>query len=348
MKLRRSISEPTRSTVRRWIANPWVVFGALALSATMVLLAWFLTPVPSALLIRALFHENAKKTLAVMQPFAPKGGLTQHLNVQYAKGGTDTQFDVFSPTAASGPLPTVFWIHGGAWVSGSKENVRPYVQLIAAAGFTTVAVNYTVAPEAKYPVAVNQLNDALAYLVAHAAEYNVDPAHIVIAGDSAGANLTSELATIVTNPAYATQVGVTPALTPSQLNAVVLNCGIYDVSSIPEAKGIIGWGFNQALWAYVGNRNYADAPGGEEMSTMHSVTSAFPTTWISGGNADALTATQSMPFAAKLTELGVSVTPVFYAENQEPPLGHEYQFHLTLDAAQDALKSTISFLKRTT
>ena len=132
--------------MRRWIANPWVVFGALALSATLVLLAWFLTPVPSALLIRALFHENAKKTLAVMQPFAPKSGLTQHLNVQYATGGTDTQFDVFTPSAASGPLPTVFWIHGGAWVSGSKENVRPYVQLIAAtfpAGYGDVRLTGT-------------------------------------------------------------------------------------------------------------------------------------------------------------------------------------------------------------
>lgn len=334
--------------MRRWMSNPWLAFGALALSATMILLAWFFTPVPSAMLIRALFHENAKKTLAVMQPFAPTSGLTKTLNVEYGTAGVDTQFDVFTPTAATSPLPTVFWIHGGAWVSGSKENVRPYVQLLAEAGFTTVAVNYTVAPEAKYPVAITQLNDALAYLVAHADEFNVDPEHIVIAGDSAGANLGSQLAAMVTNPAFAAEVGVTPALTPSQLNGVVLNCGIYDVSRIPEATGLIGWGFNQALWAYVGTRNYVEARGGQEMSTLNSVTADFPATWISGGNADGLTATQSEPLAAKLTGLGVSVTPLFYPADEEPALGHEYQFHLTLDAAQAALQSTISFLKRIT
>lgn len=334
--------------MRRWRANPWVVFGALALAALIPLGAWFLTPVPSAMLIRALFHVNAEKTLAEMQPFAPTSGLTQTLNVEYGDAGTDTQFDVFTPSNASGPLPTVFWIHGGAWVSGSKENVRPYVQLLAQAGFTTVAVNYTVAPEAKYPTAVNQLNAALSYLVAHASEFNVDPAHIVIAGDSAGANLTSELAALTTNPDYAKQVGVTPALQPNQLNAVILNCGIYDVSQIPNATGIIGWGFNQALWAYVGERNYPSTPGGEEMSTLSSVTSAFPTTWISGGNADGLTATQSVPMAAKLSELGVDVTTVFYPTDETPALGHEYQFHLTLDAAQSALQSTIAFLQHVT
>ena len=78
------------------------------------------------------------------------------------------------------------------------------------------------------------------------------------------------------------------------------------------ATGLIGWGFNQALWAYVGTRNYVDARGGQEMSTLNSVTADFPATWISGGNADGLTATQSEPLAAKLTSLGVSVTPLFY------------------------------------
>ncbi len=93
--------------MRRWRANPWVVFGALALAALIPLGAWFLTPVPSAMLIRALFHVNAEKTLAEMQPFAPTSGLTQTLNVEYGDAGTDTQLDVFTPFHASGSLPTV-------------------------------------------------------------------------------------------------------------------------------------------------------------------------------------------------------------------------------------------------
>lgn len=84
------------------------------------------------------------------------------------------------------------------------------------------------------------------------------------------------------------------------------------------------------------------------MSTLDYVTADFPQTWISGGNADPLTANQSQPFAAKLQGLGVPVTTVFYPENHEPALQHEYQFKLEGADAQSALTSTIDFLKSVT
>jgi acetyl esterase/lipase len=80
------------------------------------------------------------------------------------------------------------------------------------------------------------------------------------------------------------------------------------------------------------------------MSTLDYVTADFPRTWISGGNGDPLTATQSKPLAAKLTGLGVDVTPVFYDDDHEPSLPHEYQFHLDYEDAQTALDSTLDFL----
>jgi acetyl esterase/lipase len=149
---------------------------------------------------------------------------------------------------------------------------------------------------------------------------------------------------MVTNPNYAATVGLEPSLTPKQLRGVILNCGIYDVSEIPNAPGIGGWGFRTALWAYLGEKDWAHTPGGEEMSTIDDVTAAFPTTWISGGNADPLTKTQSEPFAARLSELGVDVTTVFYPDDTVPALEHEYQFKLDLDAAQSALASVIQWL----
>ena len=329
----------------RWLrAHPRALFAVVvgALASTIAL--WLFSPVPSALLIRALFHYNAQQTLAEMAPFAPKSGLTADLDVAYAPGGRDTTLDVFRPTAAAEPLPLVVWIHGGAWVSGSKENIRPYVQLLAEQGYVAVAVNYTVAPEAQYPTAVRQLNSALEFLLSNADRFGIDPTRVVLAGDSAGANLGSQLAAMATNPAFAKAAGIRPSITAEQLRAVVLNCGIYDVSRIPEATGLVGWGFNEALWAYLGIRNYAGTADAEEMSTINSVTGDFPTTWISGGNADPLTASQSVPLSAKLQELGVAVTEVFYPATTTPPLGHEYQFHLTLADAQSALQSTINFL----
>jgi acetyl esterase/lipase len=305
----------------------------------------FVNPWPSALLIRTVFEMNAKKTVDVMRPYEPTGGIRQRMNVAYEPGGSpDTTFDLFAPSGAVQPRTTVVWIHGGAWISGDKGNVDPYVKMIASHGYTGISLNYTVAPEAQYPTALNQLNSALAYILAHAAELGVDPSHIVVAGDSAGAQYAAQLAVMVTNPAYTQSLGIRPALSPDQLAAVILDCGIYDVRGIPKAPGIGGWGFRVALWAYLGTKDWSHTPGGEAMTTIDHVTKDFPRTWISGGNADPLTAGQSKPMAAKLKGLGVDVTSVFYPEDETPALKHEYQFHLNLAPARSALTSTIDFL----
>ncbi|MEP6482709.1 MAG: alpha/beta hydrolase, partial [Rhodoglobus sp.] len=315
-----------------------LAFLALGLVVTVVA---ELSPWPSVLLIRALFDDTARKTVAEMTPYVPTSGIEAKLDVADDHG---TTFDVFSPSGSTGALPTVIWIHGGAWISGSKENVDPYAKIIASHGYTTVALNYTVAPEASYPVALTQLNDALGFLVAHAAEYRIDPGKLVIAGDSAGAQYTAQLATLVTSPAYASTVGIVPTLTSEQLRGVILNCGIYDVSGIPDAPGLGGWGFRVSLWAYLGTKDWSNTPGGDAMSTLDDVTGDFPPTWISGGNADPLTKNQSKPMAARLTALGVPVTSVFYPDDTTPALPHEYQFHLDDANAQSALASTLEWL----
>jgi acetyl esterase/lipase len=340
---------------RPWLAKkrhsiPLALLGLGLVTAVIAAV----NPWPSALLIRALFEAEARSTVTEMTPYVPASGIDEQLDVPYATSGpgagtADTTLDVFSPTDSSGgdstgPLPTVIWIHGGAWISGSKTNVDPYLRILASKGYTTVGLNYTVAPDAIYPVAITQLNEALAYLVANAAELRIDPDRIVIAGDSAGSQYTSQLATMITSPAYAAKVGLTPALTPDQLRAVILTCGIYDVTGIPDAPGLGGWGFRVALWSYLGTKDWSTTTGGELMSTLDDVTADFPTTWITGGNGDPLTATQSQPLADKLDSLGVDVTTVFYPADHVPSLPHEYQFHLDGVDAQNALTSMVAFL----
>jgi acetyl esterase/lipase len=334
---------------KRWYRRPAVMVPLAFLTAGLIAaVIWFVNPWPAALLIRAIFEDGGTKTEAEMVPYVPEGQVDSRLNLTYTTAGPDIPFDVYTPKGNTEQLPTVVWIHGGAWISGSKENVDPYVQILASHGYTTVALDYTVAPEATYPTALNQLNGALGYLVDNARDLNIDPDRIIVAGDSAGSNLTSQLAVLTTSSDYAELLGIEPALQPDQLDAVILNCGIYDVSGIPDAPGLGGWGFRIALWSYIGAKDWSVQPGGQEMSTLDYVTDSFPTTWISGGNGDPLTKTQSMPLADKLTGLGVDVETVFYPEDHEPSLPHEYQFKLDFADAQSALDSTIAFLEKVT
>lgn len=303
------------------------------------------TPWPSAMLIRSVFEQGGTSTMAEMNRHLRPGGVDARLNVATdVAGGSGTGFDVFTPSGNHTPLPTVVWVHGGAWISGSKENVDPYLRMITQHGYTTIGLDYTVGPEGTYPLAIHQLNDSLAYIVAHAAELNVDPDQIVIAGDSAGGQLASQLDVLITNPEYAKLMSMTPAIQPHQLVGTVLNCGVYELSSMADLDGIFQWGLKIALWAYTGTKDWSSNDAGSTMSTIRYVTPDFPPTYISGGNGDPLTWLESIPMSQKLDAMRVPMTTVFWPTDTEPKLPHEYQFHLDLPEARTALADTIAFL----
>ncbi|MEN0084188.1 MAG: alpha/beta hydrolase [Leifsonia sp.] len=304
------------------------------------------TPWPSALVIRRVFEKGAAETVAEMAPFVPTSGVTARTGLQYAPGSPDTTFDLFRPDGASGPLPAVMWIHGGAWISGASKDVDPYLRILASHGYATVGLNYTLGPEASYPTAVEQLNTALAYLDAHADELGIDRERIVLAGDSAGSQLASQLAVLTTSPEYAHLLGIRPSLRREQLSAILLNCGVYDLGALSTLNGILAWGFKTALWSYSGDKDWSQTYVGSTMSTLRHVTGDFPPTYISGGNGDGLTWSQSVPMATTLRGKGVEVTELFWPANHEPQLPHEYQFHLRFDEAHRALDATLAFLKR--
>ncbi len=261
-----------------------------------------------------------------MESHSPEG-VASIANELYRPGDDDAFLDVYFPEAMAQDgvvLPTVVWTHGGAWISGSKDDRVQYFELVAVEGYTVVALNYSLGPEETYPTPVHQINDPLAYIQANADRFHIDTGNIILAGDSAGAQLSSQIATLTTNPEYAAELGITPALTANQLRGVVLFCGIYDPEGIWDAgQGIIRWGFQVSLWAYTGDRDKDGNLPLQQMSTINHVTDTFPPAFISGGNADPLTDSQSVPLAEKLDGLGVETTTLFYAEDYEPGLGHE-------------------------
>jgi len=321
------------------------VLTALVALVAGVLVWTNVSPWPSAMLIRAVFDQGGAATVAEMERHPPGTPVDVRLDVD---AGEAPAFDVFRPAGTTGALPTVLWVHGGAWISGDKRDVAPYLRILAAEGYTTIGLNYTTGPEATYPTAVAQLNDTIGYVLDHAAELGVDPDRVVLAGDSAGAQLASELAVLATNPRFAELTGIRSALTASQLRGAILNCGVYELDGMAKLTGIGAWGFKIALWAYTGTKDWSQEPAGALMSSLEFVTADFPPTFITGGNADALTLIQSVPMANRLDELGVDVTRLFYAVDREPALQHEYQFHLDLADAQRALEATIRFLDTVT
>lgn len=332
----------------------YIAMYVIIVLVVVLLLAFRLTPVPGATLIRVVFDRDAYQKQVDMEMAI--GGITDVRvvsNLNYIEGNDDAQLDVYVPETASSSqarLPIIIWTHGGAWLSGDKANAAPYFKKLADQGFVVVAPNYTLAPSKKYPTQIQQLNQAYGYVSKNATKFHGDTSKIILAGDSAGSQLSSQLATITTNPSYAKEIGITPTLKAEQIAATVLYCGIYKMEGLAEPhkdlSKIISWGDRITVWSYTGTRD-DKSPLIKQMSAYYHVDGNFPTTFISGGNGDPLTDVQSKPFAQKLQSLGVDVETKFYAADHTPSLPHENQFVLDQDGLAN-FETMVRFLKEKT
>ena len=151
---------------------------------------------------RQLFRE----TRPASTPPAPEIGAVSDLRADHIP------FRLYRPKGvpASAPLPALIFFHGGGWVIGDLETHDVLCrQLTAAAGISVVNVDYRLAPEHRYPAAVEDAWAAVRWVEKHAAELAIDSARLAVGGDSAGGNLAAVVALLARDdggPSLALQV----------------------------------------------------------------------------------------------------------------------------------------------
>jgi acetyl esterase len=113
------------------------------------------------------------------------------LDIEYGRAaGASLRLDAFVPHGP-GPFPAAIVIHGGAWVAGDRRlNVEPLFSPLAEAGFAWFSISYRLAKQmSSLGDAVEDVEQAIRYVRAHAPEFKADPGRIVLVGESAGGQL---------------------------------------------------------------------------------------------------------------------------------------------------------------
>ena len=300
-------------------------------------------------IIASAFNLTTGLQQKIMDRYAPKNIQVQH-DIVYATQA-NLSFDLYQDSQLQdlAARPTIVWIHGGGWIAGSKTHARGYFKLLAAQGFNVIAVQYQFAPHATYPTQLQQIDLALNYITQHAEKYQLNPQQLFLAGDSAGANLASHYAALLSNPTFAQQSNLQPTIQRKQLKGVILHCGIYDLKAFVETArdemNIVEWGVYNLVQAYTGERKQ-DSEFLKNISPIQHLTANYPAVFISGGNKDFLTDTQSMPMLHALQHQQIPVTTAFYPDTKAW-LIHEYQFFMHQKESQQTFAKTVEFIRST-
>jgi acetyl esterase len=102
---------------------------------------------------------------------------------------------IVRPSGVEGPLPVIVYYHGGGWVLGDFDTHGRMAREIAVQSRAAVVfVEYARAPEAQFPVALEQCYRAVTWVAEQGSAVGLDAARIAVAGDSAGGNLATAVA----------------------------------------------------------------------------------------------------------------------------------------------------------
>jgi acetyl esterase len=328
--------------MRRLVRAFGWLLGLAAAGVVGFVIAARLSPKPASAVLRRNFDRHGSARFIATAPFVPTHVVSQ-VDVPYRDDDRDARLDVHRSTTADGTLPTIVWVHGGAWLSGSKDLIANYLRVVAGGGCTVVGVGYSIAPRATYPTPALQVLDALAYLTEHAAELGINARRLVLAGDSAGAQIASQVTGMVIDPGYAASIGAVPRISPAQIVGTVLFCGVFDMSLARGLRGRDRWFVDSVMRSFTGSSAYLDDPRFDGISVVQHLTADFPPTLVSCGNADSALG-HSLSLVARLEALGVPYETLFFEPDHLPPVGHEFQFHVGTEAGQLALAAIQKFV----
>ena len=275
-------------------------------------------------------RSDKKRDAAIALPT----GVTECRDISYGPYGNHTILDVYYPEGTDKPLPTIVSIHGGGYVYGSKEIYRRYGMDMAKRGFAFVNFNYRLAPKWKFPTPLMDTNAVMEWICKNQHNYHLDPQRIIVLGDSAGAQMTSQYAAIWSNPEYAALFGIqVPRI---NIRAVGLNCGMYDQAA-RAAKPRKGHNLD-----YFGRKLPDDDP---RLRILESIGSNYPPAYITTAYCDFLVDCAE-PMYAYLTERGIPCGWKCYGSPERKDIGHVFHVNIALPEAKQCNDDAAEFFRK--
>ncbi len=254
-------------------------------------------------------------------------------DLSYGPYGEWNLLDIYCLKDTNSPRPVIVSIHGGAWVYGSKEIYQFYCMSLARRGFTVVNFNYRLAPEHKYPAALEDINQVFYFLKENASRYYLDMNNLFVVGDSAGAQLASQYLTMHAVPDYAEKMKF--KIPDIRIRGAALNCGLYDAKRCAEFE------LDEPFLEYAGE---IDSQKLDSLDVMSKINRNFPPAFIMSAYYDFLLE-NAEPMYEKLQSLGVESKLKIYGSKDKEEIAHVFHLNIRLPEADICNDDECRFFK---
>ena len=181
---------------------------------------------PGAKKVHQLGADDARRQYAKGRAYwnADAPSLEEIIDTSIAGATGDIPVRVYRPVRQT-LLPALIYLHGGGWVVGNLDTHDKIMRLIALrSGAAVIGVDYRLAPEHKFPIAIDECCAVVRHVGDHAADWGIDPQRLAIGGDSAGASLAVAVALALRDS------------TPSLLSLLVLVYGVFGLRDSPSRR----------------------------------------------------------------------------------------------------------------
>nr|WP_285141716.1 alpha/beta hydrolase [Lactococcus petauri] len=320
-------------------------FGIVVGLFLLVAFAFNVSPKPGVWIIRHMFNSEVQITAPEYYQKAQEK-ITKVQDKRFASRFKDNSYDIYYPKQNQETLPVLIWVHGGGFVGGDKKGTQEFATRLAAdAHIAVLSMNYETAPESAYPNQVMQLSELIQSLKKEKFKF-LDLSKIMLGGDSAGSQIALQYAATQTNASYGKSVGVPQDLDKNVLKGAISYCGpvnLTQMTNVRSSSQFMKFFVTTVAWAEIGTKNWQDSPKLDEISIVNHLTSDFPATYITDGNAYSFQ-DQGIGFEKKLKELNVPVRGLFY-KDLEKEITHEYQFDYSLKESQECYRQTLEFVR---
>lgn len=263
--------------------------------------------------------------------------IQRHNNILYGSHKKWHLLDVYYLKNTHKKLPVIIIIHGGGWVYGTKETYQYYGMDLARRGFIVVNFNYRLAPKHRFPAQLEDINRVIYWLHQHNDKYLFDLNHVYLIGDSAGANLTSLYTSFITDKTFQQQFDFHP-YKGFKPQAIVLNCGLYDLEYLIENKKPSA----KLLKDFLPKKTYLKSL--DLANAIAYVNHQFPSVFLMTAVEDFLK-DQSFLFEKKLNANHVNYTFKIYGSDKEKRY-HDFQCNITDKIAEKCNDETCDFLRQ--